>query len=152
MARIVGTYEKVSTAGETVNAFVPAPLPPSKPPLDMDDEFISMLHRAETAIARLKLAGSMVPSLDWLLYSFVRKEAVVTSQIEGTQATLVDLLMYEAVGKTDAVDDEDVKQVCNYVDALTYSRKQMRSKKGLPLSMRLLNEAHKRLIGMLRNA
>jgi len=146
MARIVGTYEKVSTAGETVNAFVPAPLPPNKPPLNMDDEFTSLLHRAETAIARLKLAGSMVPSLDWLLYSFVRKEAVVTSQIEGTQATLVDLLMYEAVGKTDAVDDEDVKQVCNYLDALTYSRKQMRSKKGLPLSIRLLNEAHKRLM------
>ncbi len=146
MVRIVGTYEKVSTAGETVNAFVPAPLPPSKPPLDMDDEFISMLHRAETAIARLKLAGSMVPSLDWLLYSFVRKEAVVTSQIEGTQATLVDLLMYEAVGKTDTVDNEDVKQVCNYVDSLNYSRRQMRSKKGLPLSIRLLNEAHKRLM------
>jgi Fic family protein len=93
MVRIVGTYEKVSTAGEIVDAFVPAPLPPSKPPLAMDNEFTSLLHHAETAIARLKLAGTMVPSLDWLLYSFVRKEAVVSSQIEGTQATLVDLLM-----------------------------------------------------------
>jgi Fic family protein len=146
MVRIVGTYEKVSTTDETINAFVPAPLPPIKPPLDINSEFAALLHRAETAIARLKLAGTMVPSLDWLLYSFVRKEAVVTSQIEGTQATLVDLLMYEAVGKADTVDDEDVKQVCNYVDALNYSRKQMRSKKGLPLSIRLLNEAHKRLM------
>ncbi|MDM7995984.1 MAG: Fic family protein [Acidobacteriota bacterium] len=146
MARIVGTYEKISTAGETVNAFVPVPLPPGNPPLDMDTELSALLQRAEAAVSRLKLAGSMVPSLDWLLYAFVRKEAVVSSQIEGTQATLVDLLMYEASGKADTVDDNDVRQVCNYVDALTYARKQMRSKNGLPLSMRLLNEAHRRLM------
>jgi Fic family protein len=88
----------------------------------------------------------MVPSLDWLLYSFVRKEAVVSSQIEGTQTTLVDLLMYEAAGKEDAVDDNDVIQVCNYVDAVNYARRQMHGKNGLPLSMRLLNEAHRRLL------
>jgi Fic family protein len=146
MARIVGTYEHTSTAGETVNAFVPAPLPPSNPPLDMNAELTGLLHCAEAGISRLKLVGSMVPSLDWLLYSFVRKEAVVSSQIEGTQSTLVDLLMYEAAGKENAVDDGDVIQVCNYVDALHAARKQMRSKKGLPLSMRLLNEAHRRLL------
>jgi Fic family protein len=146
MARIVGTYEKTSTAGETVNAFVPAPLPPNNPPLIMDAALSALLQRAEAAIGRLKLTGTMVPSLDWLLYSFVRKEAVVSSQIEGTQATLVDLLMYEAAGKADTVDDEDVRQVCNYVDALSYARKQMHSKNGLPLSMRLLNEAHRRLM------
>jgi Fic family protein len=146
MARSAGTYEQTSTAGETVNAFVPAPLPPRDPPLALDTELSSLLQRAEAAIARLKLAGTMVPSLDWLLYSFVRKEAVVSSQIEGTQATLVDLLMYEAAGKAETVDDEDVKQVCNYIDALSYARKQMCSKNGLPLSMRLLNEAHRRLM------
>ena len=146
MVRIVGAYEQNSTAGETVNAFVPAPLPPSNPPLIMDAELSSLLQRAAAAVARLNLAGTMVPSLDWLLYSFVRKEAVVSSQIEGTQATLVDLLMYEASGKADTVDDADVKQVCNYIDALNYARKQMRSKNGLPLSMRLLNEAHRRLM------
>jgi len=146
MVRIVGSYEQTSAAGETVNAFVPKPLPPSNPPLAMDAELSSLLQRAEAAIARLKLAGTMVPSLDWLLYSFVRKEAVVSSQIEGTQATLVDLLMYEAAGKAGTVDNEDVKQVCNYVDALSYTRKQMRSKNGLPLSLRLLNEAHHRLM------
>ena len=146
MVRIVGAYEQNSTAGETVNAFVPAPLPPSNPPLIMDAELSSLLQRAAAAVARLNLAGTMVPSLDWLLYSFVRKEAVVSSQIEGTQATLVDLLMYEASGKADTVDDADLKQVCNYIDALNYARKQMRSKNGLPLSMRLLNEAHRRLM------
>ena len=106
MARIVGTYEQTSTAGETVNAFVPAPLPPSNPPLDMNAELSGLLQCAEAGVSRLKLAGSMVPSLDWLLYSFVRKEAVVSSQIEGTQSTLVDLLMYEAAGKEDTVEDE----------------------------------------------
>ena len=146
MARVVGTYEQTSTAGETVNAFVPAPLPPSNPPLDMNAELSGLLQCAEAGISRLKVAGSMVPSLDWLLYSFVRKEAVVSSQIEGTQSTLVDLLMYEAAGKEDAIDDGDVIQVCNYVDALHYARKQMRSKNGLPLSIRLLNEAHRRLM------
>jgi Fic family protein len=146
MIRISGTYEQISTAGETVNAFVPAPLPPRDPPLKMDAELSELLRRAEAAVVKLRLAGAMVPSLDWLLYSFVRKEAVVSSQIEGTQATLMDLLMYEASGKAEAVDDEDVKQVCNYVDALSYARKQMRSKNGLPLSMRLLNEAHRRLM------
>jgi Fic family protein len=146
MTRIVGTYEQTSTAGETVNAFVPAPLPPGNPSLDMDTEFSALLLRAEAAISRLKLAGSMVPSLDWLLYSFVRKEAVVSSQIEGTQATLIDLFMYEASGKEEVVDGGDVGQICNYVDALTYARKQVHSKNGLPLSMRLLNEAHRRLM------
>lgn len=146
MARTVGTYEQTSTAGETVNAFVPAPLPPSNPPLDVSADLARLLQRAEAGISRLKLAGSMVPSLDWLLYSFVRKEAVVSSQIEGTQSTLVDLLMYEAAGKEVAVDNSDVVQVCNYVDALNHARYQMRSKKGLPLSIRLLNEAHRRLL------
>jgi Fic family protein len=146
MARIVGTYEQTNTAGETVNAFVPVPLPPSNPPLDMNAELSALLQCAEAGVSRLKLAGSIVPSLDWLLYSFVRKEAIVSSQIEGTQSTLVDLLMYEAVGKENTLDDSDVVQVCNYVDALQYARKQMRSKNGLPLSMRLLNEAHRRLL------
>ena len=146
MVRIAGTYKQISAVGETVNAFVPAPLPPVNPPLEIDAELSTMLRRAEAALARLKLAGTMVPSVDWFLYSFVRKEAVVSSQIEGTQATLVDLLMYEAAGKAAAVHEADVKQVCNYIEALNYARKQMRSKSGLSLSMRLLNEAHRRLM------
>ena len=77
MARIVGTCEQTRTAGETVNAFVPAPLPPSNPPLDMNAELSALLRCAEAKVSVLKLAGSMVPSPDWLLYSFVRKEAVV---------------------------------------------------------------------------
>ncbi len=126
MIRIAGTYEQVSAVREIVNAFVAAPLPPRDPPLQMDAELSGLPRRAEAVVDKLRFAGAMVPSLDWLLYSFVRKEAVGSSQIEGAQATLVDLLMYEAGGKAEAVDDEDVKQVCNYVDALSYARKQMR--------------------------
>jgi len=146
MARITGRYETTSTAGETVNAFVPAPLPPDNPPLAIHGEMSELLRRAEAAVGRLNLAGAMVPSVSWFLYSFVRKEAVVSSQIEGTQASLVDLLMYEAAGRADAVDESDVRQVSNYLDALSYARRQIRNRTGPPLSMRLLNEAHRRLL------
>jgi Fic family protein len=91
----------------------------------------------------------MIPSLDWFIYAFVRKEAVVSSQIEGTQATLVDLLEYEAEGdERQPVDD--VREVCNYLDALKHARGQLASPKGLPLSLRLLHEAHRRLMRGVR--
>ncbi len=93
----------------------------------------------------------MVPSLDWFIYAFVRKEAVISSQIEGTQATLVDLLEYEAETQ-DRKPDEDVREVCNYLDALKYTRRQLGSPKGLPLSMRLFHEAHRRLLRGARGA
>ncbi len=96
-------------------------------------------------MARLEVAGEMVPSLDWFIYAFVRKEAVVSSQIEGTQATLVDLFEYEAE-KDDRRPIDDVREVCNYLDALRYARGQLASPRGLPLSMRLLHEAHRRLM------
>jgi Fic family protein len=100
----------------------------------------------------------MVPSLDWFIYAFVRKEAVVSSQIEGTQATLVDLLTFEAQGdatdKADAVDPPtaDVEEICNYLEALSYSRTELANPRGLPLSMRLLNETHQRLMRGVRGA
>ena len=92
----------------------------------------------------------MVPSLDWFIYAFVRKEAVVSSQIEGTQATLEDLLHFEAEEDGKAVDD--VREVCNYLTAVGYARGQLRRPKGLPLSMRLLHEAHRRLMQGVRGA
>lgn len=82
----------------------------------------------------------MVPSTDWFLYGFVRKEAVITSQIEGTQTTLRDVLAFEATDQTDM--PEDVEEVCNYVDALAFARAQIADPKGLPLSTRLLCETH----------
>jgi Fic family protein len=87
----------------------------------------------------------MVPSLDWFVYSFVRKEAVISSQIEGTQASLDDLLATEAEVPVKA-PPEHVEEICNYLEALKYARGQLRRDKGLPLSVRLLNGAHKRLM------
>jgi Fic family protein len=91
-----------------------------------------------------------VPSLDWFIYAFVRKEAVLSSQIEGTQATLIDLLTFEAEPRSKP--NADVEEVCNYLDAITYARAQMASDSGLPLSLRLLGEAHRRLMSGVRGA
>ncbi len=150
MTRSAGSYISTSAAGETVQAFLPAPLPVSKPPLLIEGPLASRLAKAEAAIRHLEIAAQMVPSMDWFLYGFVRKEAVLTSQIEGTQATLTDLLEFEA--KEGEQPTPDVQEVCNYVEALTYARAQLASAKGPPLSMRLLNEAHKRLMKGVRGA
>lgn len=144
MARQTGTYRASSTAGETVRAFVPHPLPPVDPPLSIDADDQRLHDEAVAALARLELAGRMVPSTNWFLYGFVRKEAVLTSQIEGTQATLRDVLEYEATDVTDRPDD--VEEICNYLAALMYARRQLARSKGLPLSTRLLCEAHRRLL------
>lgn len=150
--RITGRYERTRIAGEEVAAFIPKPLPPRDPPLAIDPTLTSLLHQAESAMSRLELAISMVPSLSWFIYSFVRKEAVISSQIEGTQATLIDLLTFEVDKQADAGNESEVRQVCNYIDALTYARKQIRSKRGLPISMRLLHNTHRRLMKGVRGA
>jgi Fic family protein len=151
--RRTGRYERTTVGGEDVAAFIPFPLPPAKPPLALAP-LAERLRTAEQALARLELAGEMVPSLDWFLYAFVRKEAVISSQIEGTQATLVDLLAFEAASdeQHEAARNADVEEVCNYVDALNFAREQLASPKGLPLSMRLLNETHRRLLRGVRGA
>jgi Fic family protein len=147
--RATGRTLKRTVTGEEIAAFVPYPLPPRDPPLNLDGAFAAPLRRAEQALARLEVAGEMVPSLDWFIYAFVRKEAVISSQIEGTQATLIDLLEYEAE-QTTKVAGDDVHEVCNYLDAIKYARGQMKNARGLPLSIRLLNEAHRRLMRGVR--
>lgn len=150
MKRQTGKYERTSFGGEEVAAFVPDGLPPQNPPLVLDGALAQRLLHAEQALRRLDLAGEMVPSLDWFIYAFVRKEAVLSSQIEGTQATLVDLLTFEA--EEAAPPSADVEEVCNYLDALSFARAQLVDPTGLPLSMRLLNETHKRLMHGVRGA
>lgn len=152
MPRITGRYDRTTVAGEEVRAFIPHPLPPDSPPLALDAEMRDRLSRAEQALARLELAGEMVPSIDWFIYGFVRKEAVLSAQIEGTQATLIDLLNYEARGVAGSAEDADVQEVCNYLDALSYARGQLGDDAGLPLSVRLLNETHARLMQGVRGA
>ena len=122
MARVTGTYQVTTAGQEQVRAFVPFALPPKDPPLVLDAKIEKALADAMAALGRLAVAGTMVPSADWFLYGFVRKEAVISSQIEGTQATLQDVLAFEATQTTDY--PEDVQEVCNYVEALTYARRQ----------------------------
>lgn len=150
MPRTTGTYQTTAAGGEQVRAFVPFALPPRDPPLAMNDRLASLLSEATTAIGRLGVAAEMVPSAEWFIYGFVRKEAVISSQIEGTQATLRDVLTYEATEKTDR--PEDVHEVCNYLAAISYARKEIARPKGLPLSSRLLCETHKRLMKGVRGA
>ena len=152
--RATGRYERTTVSGEEVAAFIPHALPPAAPAITLDAARSERLSAAEQALVRLELAGEMVPSLDWFIYAFVRKEAVLSSQIEGTQATLVDLLTFEA--NEDAEQrhppNADVEEICNYLDALTYSRAQLADPRGLPLSMRLLSETHQRLMQGVRGA
>jgi Fic family protein len=152
--RITGRYERTKVGGEEVAAFVPHPLPPAEPPIVVDAALAERVRVAEQALIRLELAGEMVPSLDWFIYGFVRKEAVLSSQIEGTQATLVDLLTFEAQegGEQSTPASTDVEEVCNYLEALSFSRAEIANPKGLPLSMRLLNETHRRLMRGVRGA
>ena len=146
MQRQTGRFERTVAGGEHVDAFVPFPLPPTNPPFAVDEE---RLRCAEEAIGRLIVAGVMVPSLEWFSYAFVRKEAVVSSQIEGTQATLVDLFAFEA-DDNPAAASADVEEVCNYVDAVGYARGELADENGLPLSLRLLHTAHARLMNGVR--
>lgn len=150
MARTVGETRKSTVAGETVDAFVPHPLPPSGPPLALG-ALGEVLTRAQHALSRLDLAGEMVPSLDWFIYAFVRKEAVISSQIEGTEATLDDLLAFEATPEG-TKPGADVEEVCNYLDALAWARRELARPKGLPLSMRLVHGVHRRLMKGARGA
>ena len=150
--RTTGTCVSSLVAGEEVTALIPHPLPPALPALEIDEVMRERLRAAEEALRHLELAGEMVPSLDWFIYGFVRKEAVVSSQIEGTQATLVDLLNFEAQGSEENAENADIREVCNYLDALDYSRGQLDRPDGLPISMRLLNEAHALLMQGVRGA
>ena len=147
MARVSGTYTLSTTSGEAVRAFVPNTLPPLNPAL-AETSFIDLNRQAELALARLAGVSGLVPSVDWLLYSAIRKEALLTSQIEGTQATLTDLFDEEAgfaVSNTD-----DVEEVTNYLSAFKLVQEQLRDPNGLPLSVRLLCDAHRLLLNGVR--
>jgi Fic family protein len=143
MKRSTGTYSISTVIGESVRAFVPYSLPPFDPALT-PDVFNDLNRQAELALARLAGVSGLVPSVQWLLYSAIRKEALLTSQIEGTQATLTDLFDEEAGFKVSNTDD--VEEVTNYLSAFRWTQDQLRDPKGLPISVRLLCEAHRRLL------
>lgn len=128
-------------------AFIPKPLPPT-PALDIDPELLDLLSRADVALGRLDGTSEILPNADLFVAMYVNKEAVLSSQIEGTQASLIDVLAFEA----DAVvpeNPQDVEEVVNYVAALNYGLQRLGS---LPLSLRLIREIHERLLAGVRGA
>ncbi|WP_119681906.1 Fic family protein [Indioceanicola profundi] len=136
----IGRFVETPAAGEMVRAYVPRPLPPD-PPVDLLS-LLDRLTRAERALGRLDGITMMLPRQELFLYMYVRKEAVLSSQIEGTQSTLVDLLRFEQEAMAGQPVD-DIREVSNYVDALMYGLERMDS---LPLSLRLIREMHLRLL------
>jgi Fic family protein len=149
MPRTSGIVVTTTTLGESVEAFVPHPLPPDAPPM-LPDTYAAANRAAELALARLNGVAGLVPSEDWLLYGAVRKEALLTSQIEGTQATLADLFDDEAGLEVNNADD--VEEVTNYLRAFRFVRDNLQSGSGLPVSVRLICEAHRLLLDGVRGA
>ncbi|QCI67312.1 Fic family protein [Phreatobacter stygius] len=136
----LGRFVETPVAGEIVRAFVPPPLPPH-PPIDVL-RLLDRLSLAERALGRLDGITVLLPRHDLFLYMYVRKEAVLSSQIEGTQSSLSDLLRFE----TEAQSGEpvgDIREVSNYVDAMMYGLERLKT---FPLSLRLICEMHGRLL------
>lgn len=133
-----GRYVTISTAGEKVQAFVPAPLPP-RPPIDWTPELHSKFDQALLALGRLESVSTLLPDTSLFLYMYVRKEAVLSSMIEGTQSSLSDLLLFE-LDQEPGVSLDDVREVSNYVAALDHGLRLL--EEGLPLSLRLFRQIH----------
>src|SRR5215467_9298546 len=143
----LGTHVISSVGGETVRAFVPLPLPP-EPPLNPTG-FVGLLDRATVALGRLDGITTILPAPPLFVYMYVRKEALLSSQIEGTQSSLSDLLLFES-DEIPHVSLDDVAEVSNYVAAIEHGLKRMR--KGFPLSLRLIREMHAILLHSGRGA
>jgi Fic family protein len=119
----LGAYVETSAGGERVRAYVPAPLPP-KPPLELS-RFMHVYERAIAAVGRLDGVTTILPLTPLFLYMYVRKEALLSSQIEGTQSSLSDLLLFEN-HEASAVELDDVTEVSNYVAAIEHGVSRMR--------------------------
>ena len=145
---LTGEYRLASTAGEAVRAFVPHPLPPT-PPLLLAAPSQRRLERALLACGRLDAITALLPEPDLFLYAYVRREAVLSSQIEGTQSSLSDLLLFE-LDQAPGVPFDDVVEVSNYVAALEHGLARLSD--GFPLSNRLLREIHGKLLARGRGA
>jgi Fic family protein len=133
-----GKYEVTSLGGEQVRAFVPTPLPPS-PPLEINSALQRLLEKATLALGRLDSVSLLLPDPNIFLYTYVRREAVLSSQIEGTQSSLADLLLFE-LEEAPGVPFDDVVEVSGYVAAMEHGIKRLRE--GFPVSNRLMRELH----------
>lgn len=144
---VSGEFIRTAVGGEVVRAFVPAPLPPS-PALDMRP-FLSLYDRARGAIGALDGVTTVLPSTPLFLFMYVRKEALLSSQIEGTQSSLSDLLLFEN-DEIPQIPSDDIAEVSNYVAAIEHGMARLRG--GFPLSLRLICEMHAVLLHSGRGA
>ncbi|MBN1850813.1 MAG: Fic family protein [Deltaproteobacteria bacterium] len=133
-----GHYVTTSTVGEKVQAFVPAPLPPT-PQIDWTPDLRDQFDHALMALGRLDSASTFLPDTSLFLYMYVRKEAVLSSMIEGTQSSISDLMLFE-LDRVPGVPLDDVREVSNYVAALNHGLGRLAG--GFPLCLRLLKEIH----------
>ncbi len=140
--KIQGHYITISTVSEKVQAFVPAPLPPA-PPIEWSPELREKFDQALLALGRLDSVSVLLPDTSLFLYMYIRKEAVLSSMIEGTQSSLSDLLLFEFEHQP-GVPLDDVQEVSNYVAALNYGLHRLNEE--FPLSLRLLKEIHSVLL------
>lgn len=138
MDRVSGELVPASLAGSQYQAYVPRPLPP-EPALQFDASLVARLERANQALGRLDGMARMLPEPGLFLYHYVRKEALLSSQIEGTQSSLSDLLLFE-MQEAPGVPIDDVEEVSNYVAALNHGLERLRG--GFPMSLRLVREIH----------
>ena len=146
--RKTGEYLTISKVGEPVRAFVPNPLPP-KPALEVSTVLRDAIDQAHLELGRLDGIANILPDTSLFLYMYIRKEAVLSSQIEGTQSSLSDLLLFEMEGAPGAPLD-DVREVSNYVAAMEHGLKRLRD--GFPLCNRLICEIHEKLLSKGRGA
>jgi Fic family protein len=137
-----GRFDVTRVGGEEVRAFVPNPLPP-EPPIELSGGRQRLLERAILALGRLDSITTLLPDPQLFLYAYVRREAVLSSQIEGTQSSLSDLLLFE-LEEAPGVPFDDVVEVSNYVGALEHGMARLRD--GFPLSNRLIREMHEKLL------
>ena len=137
----IGRFVETAMAGETVRAFVPPALPP-EPSLGLD-KLYGLLDEANRALGRLDGVTSILPDTPLFLYMYIRKEALLSSQIEGTQSSLSDLLLFES-DEAPGVPLDDVQEVSNYIAAMNYGLERLRD--GMPLSNRLIREIHEVLL------
>jgi Fic family protein len=142
----LGTFHETAVAGEKVRAYVPTPLPPN-PPILLTG-MLERLSAADRALGRLDGVSLLLPNKELFLYMYIRKEAVLSSQIEGTQSTLNDLLRFESDAGAGAPVD-DIREVSNYVNAMMHGLERMKT---LPLSLRLIREMHAMLLDSGRGA
>ncbi len=139
---LTGRYETTSVGGETVRAFIPNPLPPD-PPLVLQGPIQLLLEQALLSLGRLDSVSTLLPDPSLFLYAYVRKEAVLSSQIEGTQSSLSDLLLFE-LEQAPGVPVDDVTEVSNYVAAMEHGLDRLKG--GFPVSARLIREIHSKLL------